>query len=259
MPSYRLAVLGDPVEHSRSPEIHTAMLSLAGLEGSYERIQADGDVLIATIAGLRRGEWQGLNITMPLKAAAADCCDRLSPQAERSRSVNTLLVDNDDLWGHTTDSATFRNLIWSDRFSELGTILLLGAGASAAAALAAIDSERNVYVSARRPSSAEMLTFRLGGDVISWRTAVAGALVINTTPLGMRQEDLPDGVIEAAAGLIDLPYGPEVTPAIHTARRLEKPVVDGHEFLVRQAMASFELWTGVSIDYNQVVSALRNA
>lgn len=65
MTLYRFAVLGDPVDHSRSPTLHEAMLELAGLEGSYEKVRADRNVLSDTVAGLRTGDWHGLNVTMP--------------------------------------------------------------------------------------------------------------------------------------------------------------------------------------------------
>jgi len=69
-------------------------------------------------------------------------------------------------------------------------------------------------------------------------------VVVNATPLGMQGEELPPGVIEAAGGLIDLPYGTEPTPAVALARRRGLPVADGLDLLVAQAALSFELWAG---------------
>lgn len=259
MSRYRLAVLGDPVEHSRSPEIHEAMLEIAGLEGSYQRVRADRDGLSQAVAALRTGEWHGLNVTMPLKSAAADVSDHLSPQAERSHSVNTLLLRGDEVWGHSTDSSAFRELIFGERFGDAETVLLLGSGGSAAAALAAIDGQRSVYISARRPERARRLARTFGGEVISFGAGVAGAVVINTTPLGMSGEDLPEGIVDFAAGLIDLPYSSRPTPAVKMARARSLPTADGFEFLIRQAMDSFHLWTGAVIAYENLVARLTNA
>lgn len=255
---YRLAVLGDPVEHSRSPQLHETMLEIAGLEGEYHRIRADEDALSAAVDELRRGRWDGLNVTMPLKEAAARRADWLSPTAEKSRSVNTLIRTGSGIEGDSTDSSTFRDLLRSGRFADSNSVLILGAGGSAAAALASMEDPSNVYVTARRTVSAEALTARLGGEVVSWGAAVAGALVINTTPLGMSGEELPVGLIEVASGIIDLPYGPGTTPAVRAAEHLSLPFCDGHEFLARQAMASFRHWTGIDIDYEAMVAALRN-
>lgn len=234
------------------------MLRLAGLAGTYEKIRADRDVLSETVAGLRGGTWHGINITMPLKAAAADIADRLSPQSQLSHSVNTLRLEQSAVVGDSTDSTAFRLLLEDDRFVGLSSILLLGAGASAAAAMAAIHGKKQVYVSARRQESAERLAEVFGGDIVAWGAAVAGSLVVNTTPLGMSGEDLPGDVLTAAAGLVDLPYGPDPTPAMAAALQLGLPAADGHEFLIRQAIESFRLWTGVGTDYPELLRALRN-
>jgi shikimate dehydrogenase len=258
MAPYRFAVLGDPVEHSRSPRLHNTMLEIAGLTGEYQRVRADDDVLREAVDELRRGDWDGLNITMPLKASAARLADSLSPSAARSGSVNTLIRRDSGIEGDSTDSAAFRSLVQSERFADRAAVLILGAGASAAAALAAMEDDTNVYVSARRATSAEDLTVRLGGEVVSWEAVVAGALVINTTPLGMSGEQLPDGILAVASGLIDLPYGSRTTPTVEEAERSSMPFADGHEFLLRQALFSFELWTGTHLEYDTVAAALRN-
>lgn len=254
---HRFALLGDPVAHSGSPAIHRAMLALSGLEGDYETIRADETVLADTVGDLRDGSWDGLNVTMPLKNAAARIADSLSPQARHSGSVNTLLVNRSVVYGDSTDSTAFRQIAARPEFSSCSSVLVLGAGGSAAAALAAIDFEHPVYVSARRPAQADELTDRLGGETLSWGTAVAAALVINTTPIGMKGEVLPEGILEVASGLIDLPYGADSTPAVGRAADLGIPRVDGHEFLVRQAMESFAMWTGEDLRYERVIAALR--
>lgn len=234
------------------------MLHLAGLDGEYHRVKADTDVLVEVVEGMRHGRWDGLNITMPLKAEAARLADSLSPQASRSGSVNTLTLDGSEVHGETTDSTAFHELFTSDRFSEIRSILVLGAGGTAAAALTAAPDEANVYLSSRRPRKAEELAGRLGGQVVSWGTGVAGALVVNSTPLGMDGEQLPDGILAVAAGLVDLPYGVDTTPAIEAGVDLGIPQSDGHEFLLRQAIASFTLWTDTRIEFDVLEEHLRN-
>jgi shikimate dehydrogenase len=257
MTEYRFAVVGDPVAHSRSPAIHRVLLDLARLEGEYLAVRADAFRLRSLVDELRRREWNGFNVTMPLKGEAALLADRLSVDAERAGSVNTLSVEDGDIVGETTDCATFRSLLQDERLSHDGTLLILGAGGSAAAALAAVPADADVYVSSRHSDRSATLTDRLGGEVLTWGSVVAGALVVNATPIGMQSESLPTGLLEVASGLIDLPYGPEPTPAVTTARALGLPVVDGHEFLTRQAMASFRMWTGVDTAYEPVATALR--
>lgn len=258
LPSYRFAVLGDPIEHSQSPRLHGAMLEIAGLDGEYLKVRADESVLADTIQELRDGHWDGLNVTMPLKGAAAELADTLSVAAARSGSVNTLIRTDEGIVGDSTDCVAMQEIVDSGRFANRTAILLLGTGGSAAAALTALSDEPNLYVSGRRPQAVGDLTARLGGLPVAWGTAVAGSLVINATSLGMADEDLPEGVLEAASGLVDLPYGPADTPAIRHATTSKLPTADGHEFLLRQARASFALWTGVTIDLEAISERLRN-
>lgn len=234
------------------------MLDISGLEGEYVRIRADRATLEREVERLREGSWDGLNITMPLKAAAATLADSMSLRARRSGSVNTLMRDESGIYGESTDATVFDDLVRSGRFGSRAAVLVLGAGGSAAAALSALGTDEHVYLAARDPQRAGELASRLGGEVIAWGTAVAGALVINSTPVGMAGETLPAGVLEVASGLIDLPYGDLATPAVERARATHRTeVVDGHEFLLRQAMASFRLWTGIQVDYTALEKAVR--
>jgi shikimate dehydrogenase len=234
------------------------MLEITGLEGVYEKVRADETILGSAVEGLRNGVWDGLNITMPLKGEAARLADRLSSAAARSGSVNTLRRSDGELSGDSTDASAFRELISSPRFTGRTSVLVLGNGGSAAAALAALDDEPNLYVAGRNESVVDAMTRRLGGERVKWGMAVAGALVINATPLGMTGENLPNDVIETASGLIDLPYGDQETPAVSTARSHGLPLADGHEFLLRQAMSSFALWTGVEVSLETLSEHLRN-
>jgi len=258
MAGYQFALLGDPVEHSRSPEIHRVLFELSGLEGDYQTVRADRAALSEAVSDLRSGVWDGLNVTMPLKREAAGIADILTPQAERSGSVNTLVRALLGVEGHSTDGTTFLELVADERFDGIdGPVFVLGAGGSCAAVLAALAQDRRVHLAARNRAQAEEMARRFGAEVVYWGATVADSLVINTTPIGMGGEMLPDGVIEVAAGLIDLPYGTETTPAIETAQRLGRPVADGHEFLTRQAMASFALWTGTEVGFDRLWAALR--
>lgn len=257
--SHRFAVLGDPVGHSRSPQIHSAIAQIVGLEISYERVRANTGTLADAVTELRAGRWDGLNITMPLKGPASALADRVSPQVRASGSANTLSFDGTHVFGHSTDAMAFRDLIEDERFETAAAYLILGAGGSARAALAALDDTGPVYVSARRSAQAEELTSAMGGEVVRWEAAVSGGLVINTTPLGMAGEQLPDGVLEVAAGLIDLPYRDRPTPAVTRSGKLGLAFSDGHEFLLRQAIESFRIWTGSAPELKQVAALLENA
>lgn len=253
----RFGLLGDPVDRTRSPEIHEAMLAMAGLDGEYIPVKADVGHVHRAVDELRDGRWDGLNVTMPLKGAASTAADSLSPLASKAGSVNTMWRIGQEVVGDSTDAATVAGLMSDPRFAGLGSVLVIGGGGSAAAAVAGVGAERRVYISSRRPEQARQLSERLGGSVVSWGSAVAGALVINATPVGTTAGEPVLPVLEVAGGLIDLPYADDATGTMREAARLGIPRVGGFEFLVRQAVASFALWTGCILDFEEVTAVLK--
>ncbi len=251
-----LAVLGDPVDHSLSPAIHGAAMASCGFDGSYTAIKADRRILASMIDDLRSGSMSGLNVTMPLKGDAAELADVLTPEAMSSRSVNTLRSRGDRVEGHSTDAVALAQLISENSIGAETPIHLLGAGGAAAAVLA-VGGDRTIYVTSRRMEQAKSVAEQWRrGHPVRWGTPVAGALVVNATPLGMRGENLPEGLIDVASALIDLPYGQAVTPAVESARSMGLPTVDGLAFLVTQAAESFRWWTGVNPPLNVMFEAV---
>jgi shikimate dehydrogenase len=95
--------------------------------------------------------------------------------------------------------------------------------------------------------------------VLPWGESLPGSVLINATPLGMASESLPEGLLEVSIGLIDLPYGSSPTPAAEAAKAAGLSLVDGIEFLTRQAALSFQRWTGRSVDFERLVEAVRGS
>lgn len=242
----RLVLLGDPVAHSRSPAIHGAALAAVGIEGRYEARRVDEAGVYRACAEIRSGALCGANVTMPHKRVAAAAADRLTVEAARCGAVNTLVAEEGEVVGANTDVSGLL-LAWDwARLPREATVLLLGGGGAAAAALVALDGAE-ILVSTRRLEAGAALAGALGVAAVAvpWGRVVPGAVVVNATPVGMAGESLPAGVVEQAAGLFDMPYGRETTPAVAAARRLGLPAAEGIDHLVAQAALSFRLWTGV--------------
>lgn len=242
----RLALLGDPVGHSRSPAIHQAALAAVGIEGRYEARRVDAAGVYRACAEIRAGALRGANVTMPHKRTAAAAADRLAPEAGRGGAVNTLVGEGTAVVGYNTDVGGLHLAREWAGLPSGGPVLLLGGGGAAAAALVAF-AEAALSVSTRRPGAGGALAVALGVAAVEvpWGQPLPGAVVVNATPLGMHGEALPPGLVEEAAGLIDMPYGAEDTPAMAAARRFGLPAADGLDLLVAQAALSFRLWTGV--------------
>ena len=253
----RLAVLGDPVAHSLSPVIQAAALDYAGLDGAYSKRQVDRDGMRRAADDLRSGRLTGANVTMPHKALAAGLADRRSGAVVRSGGANTLWMENGRLHADSTDPEGVRFAWQHARLPDEAPVLLLGAGSAAAAALLALG-DRDVRVTARRPEAAHDLVARVGSKAVvaPWEQPVPGAVLVNATPLGMRGEALPAGVLDEAGGLLELAYGRGETPAEAVLAARGLPVASGELVLVGQGAASFAIWTGVEVPPTVMLAAL---
>jgi shikimate dehydrogenase len=240
-------VLGDPVDHSRSPAIHTAALAATGIEGTYTARRVDERGMAEAVSEVRYGRLSGANVTMPHKQLAFELCDRVSESALQSGAVNTLVRRGGEVWGYNTDVDGIRAVWASNHLPAKAPVLILGTGGAAAGAATAL-SGRTILVSGRSEDAARALLrrTRTDGAVAPWDAPVEGAVVVNATPLGMAGETLPHEVLAVCSGLFDLTYGPGESAAVRWARGQGLPVADGQALLIAQAAASFEIWTGVA-------------
>ena len=210
---------------------------------------------------MRDGSLDGINVTMPLKRAAAEAADVLSEAAAGGGSVNSMRFQDGVIQGETTDAAAMAQILARPEIPATAPVLILGAGGAAAAVISAMP-DREVFISARDPRRAQDLSERLGAGsemaIVPFGDPVSGAVLVNATPIGMAGEDLPPSLIGEAAALIDLAYGPRVPPSIDQARVRGIPVVDGVEFLALQAAESFTWWTGVEAPLAVMLEAARN-
>jgi len=251
----RLVLLGQPVSQSLSPRFQNAALQAAGLDVRYEALDVGDDQLNATLAALVATGAAG-NVTIPHKERVAARCDVLTPLAERLGAVNTWWVEDFRLHGDNTDVGGFDDAaaaLMGERPRGM-KIAVLGAGGSARAVVAAIADwpDCEVAIWARTPARAQAL-LRLGP--IGHTTveefmaqAVRGAwLVVNTTPIGMRDEQLPvnPGLLRQGAACLDLVYrrsGP--TPFVQLARDQGRRADDGLGMLIAQGARSWQRWFG---------------
>ena len=236
-------VLGDPIDHSLSPLLHTAALEAAGIDGRYEARRVDAEGMAEAVEELRSGRLDGANVTMPHKRLAATLADQVSAEAGRAGSVNTLALRDGHVWGFTSDVEGIRRA-WGSLPEDRA--LILGSGGAAAAALLALEG-RELFMSARDPEAVVSLLGKTGIEAVptAWGTPVPGAVIVNATPIGMAGERLPPGVVEESAGLLDMVYGTSQTPAVVAARSKGLAAVPGVELLIAQAEISFTIWTGV--------------
>ena len=258
----RLALLGDPVLHSRSPAIHNAALAALGISGTYEARRVDGPGVRAAFDEIRAGALSGFNVTMPHKFLAAELCDRLDDDAAKAGSVNTVALVDGSVWGFSTDIGGIRDS-WGD-LPRNGPVLVLGAGGAAAATCVAL-ADRHIYSETRRiGAGVELRTLlaarglRIAIFEIRWGVPVVGSVIVNCTPIGMKGESLPEDLLALSGGLFDMAYGPATTPAVETARTMGLPTSEGLDLLVSQAARSFQIWTGLVAPLEVMRKAAKN-
>lgn len=247
----RLAVLGHPVAHSRSPAMHNAALTELGLaeEWSYEAIDLVPDELEAAVREMPERGFAGANVTVPHKGAALSLTDSLSETAREIGAANTLSFADGEIHAENTDAQGLLDALPGPPDGKRA--LVLGAGGAARAAVWALVREgAAVDVWNRTALRAEHLCGELGGTPVDAPDQGAYELIVNTTAAGLRGEDpfaeLPLERERFGSGqtVIDLVYGARASELLAAAEGAGATVVDGIEVLVRQGAISFRIWTG---------------
>jgi shikimate dehydrogenase len=266
----RYAVIGNPVAHSRSPEIHARFAEQTRQALTYERLLAPLDAFAHTVERFRAEGGRGLNVTVPFKEQAWRLAERRSERAQRAGAVNTLMFSDDGVFGDNTDGAGLVRDITVNHGARLQgrRLLILGAGGAVRGCLPNLLAERpgRVVIANRTVARAESLAREFGdlGTLVGLGyPALAGErfdVVINATSAGLHGElpPLPDGLLAAGALCYDLFYAAEPTAFLRWARqRGAGQAIDGLGMLVEQAAESFHLWRGVRPLTAPVIAALR--
>lgn len=263
----RLAVIGHPVAHTRSPDMQTAALSDLGLAGDWtygaiDILPEDFESEIAEMAAT--GEYVGVNVTLPHKEAALAMADGATAGARAIGAANTLTFRDGRIEAANTDAdGLLRSL---PAGGGGGRALILGAGGAARAAIWALahggegapDEEGeatvvrafDVDVWNRTAARAEAVAGELGGRAVEEPEAADYALIVNTTAVGLHGEDpfahlpLGEGSFRPGQVVLDIVYGPQPSALLTAAAAAGATTVDGLEMLVQQGAISLRIWTG---------------
>jgi shikimate dehydrogenase len=261
--SDRYAVIGNPVAHSKSPEIHAAFARATRQDIDYGRIEAPLDAFGETVERFRAGGGKGLNVTLPFKQEAFRMSERVSERARLAQAVNTMRFD--DAFGDNTDGiGLVRDLQGNLGFQLKGrSVLLLGAGGAAqGVAGALLEAGVGALVIANRTvTRAQALAARFPGTRACGTAALGPErfdLVINATSAGLagKAPAVPAGLLNAATLAYDMVYGRD-TPFLAAAGRGGARPRGGLGMLVEQAAESFFIWRGVRPDTRAVLERLR--
>jgi len=266
----RYAVIGDPVGHSRSPQIHTLFAAQTGQRLTYEALRVPAGTLAVAVDDFVNAGGRGLNVTVPLKEEAWAFAATRTARAERAGAVNTLLLDAGQRHGDNTDGVGLVRDLLDNRGAELGgrRLLLLGAGGAVRGILGPLleQAPATVVIANRTAARAAQLAARfadLGRVTGGGFDALAGMhfdVVINGTSASLHGAalTLPDDLVIDGALAYDLMYAAELTPFLRwSAGRGAASCADGLGMLVEQAAEAFALWRGVRPETGPVIEALR--
>jgi shikimate dehydrogenase len=247
----RLAVLGHPVAHSRSPAMQTAALAALGLADGWEygAIELAPEEFEARVRALPGEGYAGANVTVPHKQAALALADAPSDVACEIGAANTLVFSGEAIGAHNTDADGFLRSLPEPPGGKRA--LVLGAGGAARAIVWALAREQaTVAVWNRTAERAERLCAELGGTPVAAPDQAAYDLIVNTSAVGLRGEDPFAELPLAAEGfgpeqtVVDMVYAEGGTALLGAAAAAGATVVDGIEVLVQQGALSLRIWTG---------------
>jgi shikimate dehydrogenase len=269
--SDQYAVFGNPISHSKSPEIHRAFAEQTGEPVVYGAECVDEAEFESRVRAFFAAGGRGLNITVPFKQKAWAMCQWRSPAAERAGAVNTLFLnERGELCGDNTDGIGLVNdLQINNRVRLKGSrVLMLGAGGAVRGVLEPFLTAGvvEIVIANRTVSTARELA-----NLFSDLGSVSGVgfkeigpapfdVIVNGTSASLQGElpPLPDAIVAGGTACYDMMYGAEPTPFCRWARdRGARKVIDGLGMLVEQAAESFRIWRGVRPDGQPVVEAIR--
>ena len=276
-----VGVMGHPVTHSRSPQMHNAAFRAQGLNFAYLALPVLPAGLTAAVHGLRALGFAGANVTLPHKQAVLALMDTLSAHARAVGAVNTIVCKKEKgtvrMHGDNTDVAGFLEPLrpFGERLQG-ASMLVFGAGGAARAvvyALLTAFTPSRLTLAARNPAAADelaeafaQLDTRSALDVVPLseaRSAVqASTLLVNATPLGMTPNadttPWPDASGFSTGQLVyDLVYTPEKTRLLHDAASRRADTLGGLDMLIAQAAASYIQWTEKPMPLEVVRAVLR--
>jgi len=264
------AVIGDPIDHSLSPNIHNAAFRHSKLDHTYIAYKIPAGELAAGIDALKAIKIAGFNVTIPHKIEMMKFLDEMDTTCKVIGAVNTVLNENGKLKGYNTDMIGFLDPIKKKNLTiKNSQVLLLGAGGAARAIITAMIKEKASKISIvnRTQENANKLADfakKIGGNVDTISMQEANKLItdykfiINSTSIGMRNEPSPISTENIGKNSIvyDIVYQPINTDLIKKSKENGATIIYGYEMLLSQAACSFEIWHKMEAPYDAMKNVL---
>tara|TARA_B100000989_G_scaffold293424_1_gene270807 strand:+ start:1423 stop:2217 length:795 start_codon:yes stop_codon:yes gene_type:complete len=242
-------VIGNPIKHSLSPELHNYWMKQNNINAIYEKKKLNNNELENLILEVRKENISGVNVTVPFKKSVISYLDELSDEAKKTQSVNTIYLKNKKVIGHNTDIIGFEMAIKKINFDfNNKKVFILGAGGvvpSIVYASMKMGSSK-IFISNRTKVKAEKLKDIFGCiQILDWGDMPNFDVVINATSLGLNKDDkisLDFSKVGKNKLFYDLIYNPSETDFLSIGKRLGNIFQNGKSMFVYQAFSAFKLW-----------------
>ena len=259
----KFLVIGNPIQHSLSPLIHNYWIKKSNIDAIYEKEKLEVGDLKNLISKLKKKIIHGINVTVPFKKDIIFYLEKLSPEAERTQSVNTIYLENNIVTGHNTDIDGFGLAIQDIRFDVSNKhILIVGAGGVVPSIIYSLIKMKayKVYLTNRNREKAENLK-KLFKDIIliNWGEIQNYDMIINATSVGLNASErlnLDFSKIKNNKLFYDVIYNPKETNFLKNAKILGNKTENGKKMFIYQAALAFKIWHGVKPEINEKVEKL---
>jgi len=264
------AVIGDPIDHSLSPNIHSAAFRELNLDCSYIAYRISKGELEEGVESLKKIKIDGFNVTVPHKVEMMKYLDKVDETCSLIGAVNTVTNKDGVLKGYNTDRDGFLEPFKKRKINLEDTkVLLLGAGGAARAIIAGFAKEKakGITIANRTLEKAENISefakkMKLDAKAINIEDVKDSAkdydIIVNATSVGLKNESSPISLdsIDDKTIVYDIVYIPMQTDFIKKAKEKNAEIIFGYEMLLGQAARTFEIWHGIEAPYNAMKKAL---
>jgi shikimate dehydrogenase len=245
----KFLVIGNPIEHSLSPELHNYWIKNNNINAIYEKQKLNKDQLKQYISQVKSKKISGINVTVPFKKMVIPYLDELSAEAQSTQSVNTIYKKDNKVIGHNTDIFGFTASIEKTKYNISNKeALILGAGGVVPSIIFSLIKMKvsKITISNRTKEKAENLKKLFKNiEIIKWGEVSNFDIIINATSVGLKKEDNLNLDFLSASGnkfFYDVIYNPSETNFLKMGRKLGHKTLNGKLMFIYQAISAFKIW-----------------
>lgn len=249
------AVIGDPIKHSLSPQLHEFVYDCLNIDASYTKIHVIQSELVYYVNQIRKGKLDGINVTIPHKTDILKYVDEVNPRAEAIGVANVVMLKNDKVIGNNTDWYGFVLALKKNKIDVCGKdVILLGAGGVSKAIIFALKQQgvSKIHLFNRTFKKISQLCDKIihPHKIENLINCISkDSIIINCTSVGMNSDNLPldSMLLDKHQTIIDTIYTPLKTKLVRDAENMGACTMTGLDMFIYQALASIDLWFGESI------------